>query len=117
MLALERLLAMRAFFRERQLEGTDNVAMLKRVGLSEAQAHEMHRYLAIADYEDRFVIPTTHREYAEDAYDLRNECGFSFGNGCSSEAEPSMFGGKMGGKRVFPIHVRGADGREKTTSR
>jgi nitrate reductase / nitrite oxidoreductase, beta subunit len=116
-LALERLLAMRAFFRERQLEGTDNVDMLKRVGLSEAQAHEMHRYLAIADYEDRFVIPTTHREYAEDAYDLRNECGFSFGNGCSSEAEPSLFGGKMGGKRVFPIHVRGADGREKATSR
>ena len=48
----------------------------------------MHRYLAIANYEDRFVIPTTHREYAEDAYDLRNECGFSFGNGCST-AKPS----------------------------
>ena len=100
---------MRAFFRERQLEGIDNVDMLKRVGLSEAQAHEMHRYLAIANYEDRFVIPTTHREYAEDAYDLRNECGFSF--------EPSLFGGKMGGTRVFPIHVRGADGREKVTPR
>ena len=29
------------------------------------------------------MIPTTHREYAEDAFDLRNGCGFSFGNGCS----------------------------------
>ena len=104
---------MRAVVREQQIEGTSSRGLLTRVGLSEAQAHEMHRYLAIADYEDRFVIPTTHREYAEDAYDLRNECGFSFGNGCSSEAEPSLFGGKMGGKRVFPIHVRAADGHEK----
>ena len=37
---------------------------------------------AIANYEDRFVIPTTHREHAEDAYDLRGSCGFSLGNGC-----------------------------------
>ena len=59
------------------------------------------------------MIPTTHRGYAEDVYDLRNECGFSFGNGCSGETEPSLFGGKMGAKRVFPIKVRAADGREK----
>ena len=118
MVALERLLTMRAFYRERQLEGTDNVALLQRAGLTLAQVQDMHRYLAIANYEDRFVIPTTHREYAEDAYDLRNECGFSFGNGCSGgESQASLFGGKMGGKRVFPIHVRGADGREKVADR
>jgi len=106
--ALERLLAMRAFFRERDLDGFENVAMLERAGLSVAQVHDMHRYLAIANYEDRFVIPTTHREYAEDAYDLRGECGFSFGNGCAGgEEQPSLFGGKLGGKRVFPIKVRG----------
>ena len=28
----------------------------------------MYRYLAIANYEDRFVIPTSHRELAEDAF-------------------------------------------------
>ena len=39
--------------------------------------------MAIANYEDRFVIPTAHRELGEDAYDLRGSCGFSFGNGCS----------------------------------
>jgi nitrate reductase beta subunit len=116
--ALERLLAMRAFYRERQLEGRDNAALLQRVGLSFAAVKEMHRYLAIANYEDRFVIPTTHREYAEDAYDLRGECGFSFGNGCSGgETKPSLFGGKMGGKRVFPIKVRNEQGREKETGR
>ncbi len=43
----------------------------------------MYQVMAIANYEDRFVIPTTHREYAENAFDIRGGCGFSFGNGCS----------------------------------
>ncbi len=42
----------------------------------------MYRYLAIANYEDRFVIPTSHRELAEDAFPERNGCGFTFGDGC-----------------------------------
>ena len=69
-----------------------------------AQAEEMYRYLAIANYEDRFVIPTTHREYAENAYDLRASCGFSFGNGCSDgRSEASLFSPKKGSKTI-PIH-------------
>ena len=51
--------------------------------LSVAQVEEMYRIMAIANYEDRFVIPSTHREYAENTFDLRGGCGFSFGNGCS----------------------------------
>ena len=57
--------------------------MLEQVGLTAAEVEDMYRVLAIANYEDRFVIPTTHREYAENAFDLRGSCGFSFGNGCS----------------------------------
>jgi len=102
--ALERMLAMRAFFRERQLDGRDNSALLERVGLSLHEVEEMHRYLAIANYEDRFVIPTTHREYAENAYQLRGECGFSFGNACAGgETKPSLFGGRMSERKVIPI--------------
>ena len=55
------------------------------------QIDEMYQIMAIANYEDRFVIPTAHRELGEDAFDLRGSCGFSFGNGCSggtSETEP-----------------------------
>jgi hypothetical protein len=51
-------------------------------------------------YEDRFVIPTAHREINEDAYDLRGSCGFTFGNGCS------------GGTTV--INLFGAPKRAKT---
>ena len=49
--------------------------------------------MAIANYEDRFVIPTAHREINEDAYDLRGSCGFTFGNGCSGgTSETNLFG-------------------------
>ncbi len=99
--ALERMLAMRAFMRGRHVDKKDEEAILRQAGLSVAQVEEMYRFLAIANYEDRFVIPTTHREQAEDAYDLRGSCGFSFGNGCSDgKSEASLFGGK---KRVIPL--------------
>src|SRR5690606_8269385 len=70
-LALERLLAMRAFMRARTVDGEERADILRQVGLSTAQVEDMYRYLAIANYEDRFVIPTSHREYAEDAFDMR----------------------------------------------
>jgi nitrate reductase beta subunit len=98
-LALERMLAMRAFFRARTVERREDLEVLAQVRLTQPQVEEMYRYMAIANYEDRFVIPTTHREHAEDAYDLRGSCGFSFGNGCS-DTGTSLFGGK---KRVIPL--------------
>jgi nitrate reductase beta subunit len=101
-LALERMLAMRAYMRSRVVENRSNIAALQQVGLSIAQVQDMYRTMAIANYEDRFVIPTTHREYAENAYDLRGSCGFTFGNGCSDGVtETSLFGGKK--KRTIPL--------------
>ncbi len=99
--ALERMLAMRAFYRNLNVEKREDREILHKAGLSKEQVEEMYRTLAIANYEDRFVIPTTHREHAEDAYDLRGSCGFSFGNGCSGgKSEASLFGGR---KRVIPL--------------
>ncbi|MFT4174216.1 MAG: nitrate reductase subunit beta [Rhodocyclaceae bacterium] len=113
--ALERLLAMRAFFRQRQLERSDDLALLEQVGMTLHEVEDMHRYLAIANYEDRFVIPTSHREYAENAYQLRGECGFSFGNDCSDgTTNASIFGGKMGTKKVFPLKTIAGPAPEKT---
>src|SRR5690606_22076248 len=101
--ALERMLAMRAFMRARTVEGRHAGDLLDRVGMSAAQIDDMYRILAIANYEDRFVIPTTHREYAEDAFDMRGGCGFSFGNGCSDGTSAgSLFAGNKG-KRVIAI--------------
>jgi nitrate reductase beta subunit len=102
--ALERLLAMRIYFRQRQLGEGDGAAVLAQAGLSRAQVEDMHRYLAIANYEDRFVIPTSHREEAEDAYGLKGSCGFTFGNGCDyGPPHSSLFGGKMGRRKLSPM--------------
>ena len=101
--ALERMLAMRIYMRSVTVEGTPNERVLERVGLSSGQIEEMYRLMAIANYEDRFVIPSSHREEVEDAYDLRGSCGFSFGNGCS---------GGSGGGNLF-----GGAGRRKAAAR
>jgi nitrate reductase beta subunit len=102
--ALERMLAMRAYQRAKHVENRSNTAVLARTGLSVEAVEDMYRIMAIANYEDRFVIPTAHREYAENAFDLRGGCGFSFGNGCSDgTTQTSLFGVKK--RRTIPIKV------------
>jgi len=84
------------------VEQRQNLSVLKQAGLSLAEVEEMYQVMAIANYEDRFVIPTTHREYAENAFNVRGGCGFSFGNGCSEGVtETSLFGSEK--KRTIPI--------------
>jgi nitrate reductase beta subunit len=98
------MLAMRAYFRQRQLGDGYGLAVLAQTGLTVAQVDEMHRYLSIANYEDRFVIPTSHRELAEDAYGLKGSCGFTFGNGCDfGPPRSTLFGGKMGRRKLTPV--------------
>ena len=90
---LERMLAMRAFMRAKTIDGVIDENLAARVGLTSAQIEEMYHIMAIANYEDRFVIPSAHRETSEDAYDLRGSCGFRFGNGCSDgSSKASLFG-------------------------
>lgn len=93
--ALERMLAMRGYMRAKTIDGVIDEALAARVGLSGPIIEEMYRIMAIANYEDRFVIPTSHREIGEDAYDVRGSCGFSFGNGCSGGTSTvDLFGAK-----------------------
>ncbi|HVV66081.1 MAG TPA: nitrate reductase subunit beta, partial [Rhizomicrobium sp.] len=60
-LALERMMAMRAFMRAKTVDGVIDEGLARRVGLTAAQIDEMYRIMAIANYEDRFVIPTARR--------------------------------------------------------
>lgn len=95
-LALKRMLAMRAFKRAEHVEGKQDLSVLEQVGLNALQAEQMYRYLAIANHEDRFVIPTAHREEALSyAQAEAHGCGFSFGNGCDNgNSDVNIFGGK-----------------------
>ncbi|MNM45318.1 Respiratory nitrate reductase 1 beta chain [compost metagenome] len=99
-LALKRLLAMRAYKRAEQVDGVLDLEVLASVGLTQAQCEDMYRYLAIANYEDRYVVPSAHREEAmSDAFAERSGCGFSFGSGCGGSSDSNMFGAKKANRR------------------
>jgi nitrate reductase / nitrite oxidoreductase, beta subunit len=92
--ALQRMLAMRSYMRAKTIDGVIDEEIARRVGLTAQQIEDMYHVMAIANYEDRFVIPTSHREVTQDAYELRGECGFSFGDGCMpSDNKTNLFGG------------------------
>ncbi|GAA5523670.1 respiratory nitrate reductase 1 beta chain [Microbulbifer aestuariivivens] len=76
--ALERMLAMRAFMRAKTVDGVTDASIAESVGLSVSHIEDMYRYMALAAYEDRYVVPTSHRETEENAYHLRGAVGFSF---------------------------------------
>ncbi|MDO5056930.1 MAG: nitrate reductase subunit beta, partial [Lautropia sp.] len=105
--ALERMIAMRAFKRSEMIEGRGSEAILQRVGLDAATVEDMYQTMAIANYEDRFVIPTTHKAAAERDFSETGACGFSFGNGCSSGySRESLFGKKNRGVDVIHLQLK-----------
>lgn len=105
--ALKRMMAMRHFKRAQTVEGKTDTSALDAVGLTAEQAEDMYRYLAIANYEDRFVVPSGHRELAGDAFPERNGCGFSFGDGChGSDSRFNLFNSR----RIDAINVSGKTG-------
>ena len=60
--SLRRLAAMRSYMRDVNLGGAGDEDIAGAVGMSGAQVEDMYRLLAIAKYDDRYVIPTTHPE-------------------------------------------------------
>jgi nitrate reductase beta subunit len=103
---LERMLGMRSYMRAKTVDGVIDPSIAARVGLSQTQIEEMYHIMAIANYEDRFVIPTGHREEAEDMFDMRGSCGFSFGNGCSGgNNDTNLFGAPAKKRLQTPTEV------------
>ncbi|MBM3504617.1 MAG: nitrate reductase subunit beta [Alphaproteobacteria bacterium] len=91
--ALERMMAMRVAMRAKTVDQREETAVLTRVGLTQHEIEDMYQLMAIANYEDRFVIPSMHREYAENAFTLRSDSGFAFGNvGSEGISDATLFG-------------------------
>ena len=88
--ALKRMMAMRAYMRGLLVEGGADQTILDDAGLTEDLVRDMYKTMALANYEDRYVIPTGHREETLDAYGESGSCGFSFGNGCSSHSNSDL---------------------------
>ncbi|MGZ8348168.1 MAG: hypothetical protein ACXWUP_13760, partial [Allosphingosinicella sp.] len=76
----------------KSIEGRIDESIPERVGLTRARIEEMYKIMALAAYEDRYVIPTTHREFEEDAFVLRGSSGFGFREGTDGNSKLNLFG-------------------------
>ena len=74
--ALKRLAAMRAFMRERNLGGEADAALASEVGLDVDELERMYRLLAIAKFNERYVIPQGHSEVAGRLVERQGGGGF-----------------------------------------
>ena len=59
---------MRSYMRSQVTGKEFDTSKLERLGLSEIQTKDMYRLLGLAKYEDRFVVPTSHKETYLDTY-------------------------------------------------
>ena len=71
---LRRLAAMRAYMRDINLGRDPNEAIPASVGMGEEDMYEMFRLLALAKYDERYVIPQAHAEQAHGLEELGTTC-------------------------------------------
>ena len=80
-LSLRKLAAMRSYMRGVSLDDVRDESIAQAVGMSGAQMEEMYRLLAIAKYEERYVIPPAHAEQAHDLEEMGCSLDFEGGPG------------------------------------
>jgi nitrate reductase beta subunit len=76
-LALRRLAAMRSFMREQSLGGEPDPSVAARVGLEPAAVERLFRLLAIAHYDERYVVPKAHTEVAGEMNERQGAVGIA----------------------------------------
>jgi nitrate reductase beta subunit len=82
--ALRRLAAMRSWTRERNLGGDPDPALAASVGMQPDGIDAMFRLLAIAKYDERYVIPQGHGEIGVNPHSRQGACGLDFAGGPGS---------------------------------
>jgi nitrate reductase / nitrite oxidoreductase, beta subunit len=97
---LRKLAAMRSYQRRINLGEEPDGSIAAAVGMTGPQIEDMYRLLAIAKYEERYVIPTAHAEQAHGLEELATGCSLDY------EGGPGMDGpfGEASG-RPAPIAV------------
>ncbi|HJV46317.1 MAG TPA: nitrate reductase subunit beta [Bacillota bacterium] len=78
---LKKMAIMRMHMRSVKLGREPKQQLLDDIGLSKEQVEAMYRLLAIAKYNDRFVIPPAHREQVSDLLTEQGSCGLDFAGG------------------------------------
>ena len=79
---LKKLAAMRCYMRDINLGREPDASIPAAVGMTEEEMYDMYRLLAIAKYDERYVIPPAHAEQAHSLEELSTECSVSeYGGG------------------------------------
>lgn len=94
---LKKLSAMRSYMRDINLGREPQAWIPESVGMDQESIYEMYRLLAIAKYEDRYVIPAAHSEQAKELEEM----------GCSLDGVEGVesFGGPFGKASGNPVPV------------
>jgi nitrate reductase beta subunit len=96
---LKKIAAMRSYMRDINLGRDPDASIPAAVGMSEEEMYDMYRLLAIAKYDERYVIPPAHAEQAHSLEEIATECAVSeYGGG-----NPEIFG--EGSGTLTPIAV------------
>ncbi|WP_037365193.1 nitrate reductase subunit beta [Nakamurella lactea] len=100
---LRKLAAMRSYMRDINLGRDPDGGIPAAVGMSEEDMYDMYRLLALAKYDERYVIPPAHAEQAHGLEELATECALDFDGG------PGMGGsgpfGEGSGQQSVPVAV------------
>ncbi len=101
--ALQTMIDMRKYMRNKSIYSDERAQQLMdSARLSAEQIEQMYQIMAIANYEDRFVIPSAHREWVDNTFAEKSACGFSFGEGChNGHSQQSLFGTRKAAPIVF----------------
>jgi nitrate reductase beta subunit len=97
---LHKLAAMRSYMRDINMGRDPNEAIAAAVGMTGEQMYDLYRLLAIAKYEERYVIPPAHAEQAHSLEELATECSLDYDGG------PGMGGsGPFGESSGGPVPI------------
>jgi nitrate reductase beta subunit len=78
---LRKLAAMRSYMRDINLGREPDASIPAAVGMAEESMYDMYRLLAIAKYDERYVIPSGHSEQAHNLEELATECSLDYEDG------------------------------------
>src|SRR5690606_16412283 len=99
---LRRMAAMRSYMRDINLGRDPQPEIPAAVGMSEQEVYDMYRLLALAKYDERYVIPTAHGEEAHALEELATDCPVG-----DYDSELTLGSGPLGegSGRIAPVAV------------
>ncbi|WP_315094666.1 nitrate reductase subunit beta [uncultured Cellulomonas sp.] len=78
---LKKLAAMRSYMRDISMGRDADPSIPAAVGMTEREMLDMYRLLAIAKYDERYVIPAAHAEAAHGLEEIATECSLDYDGG------------------------------------